>query len=124
MNRLVPFLLPCFFNLFLSSLVFAAELNESLVFKKIAVLDIDDRTGKAFGVKIGKIIRADLEQMVRFDIVPSEEVRVQYPLSTKALEKINKKLQVDAFIAASVNLSHGIVTISLEILDRKGEVFA
>src|SRR2546428_2390458 len=90
---LLSFPLSCFFILFLflTPFVFAGELNEAFLFKKLAVLDIDDRTGKAYGEKIGKTVRTELEQMLRFDIVPSEEVRVQYPLSTKALEKISKK---------------------------------
>lgn len=120
------FPLSCFLALFLflPSLVFAAELNEPLVFKKIVVLDLDDHTGKAYGEKIGKVVRTELEQMLRFDIASPEEVQVQYPLSTKLLGKIRKKLQVDAFIVGRVTLSHEIVTISLEILNGNGEVFA
>ncbi len=112
------------FSLFLSSFVFAAELNEALVFKKIAVLDVDDHTGKGYGEGMGKVVRNELEQMLRFDIVPPEEVRIQYPLSTKTLGKISKDLKLDAFIAGRVTLSDQIVTISLEVRDGKGEMFA
>jgi len=105
-------------------MVFATKLNDDLVFKKIAVLDLDDRTGKVYGEKIVKVVRTELEQMLRFDIVPLEEVRVQYPLSKKTLSKISKNLQLDAFIIGWVTLSDQTVTISLEILDKNGEMFA
>jgi hypothetical protein len=126
-NNLKPLILlflPCFFNLFLSSLVSASVIDETLVFKKIAVLDLEDRTAKAFGVKIGKIIRAELEQMLRFDITPPEKVLIRYPLSAQTLRKSGKELQLDGFIVGWVTHSNQLATISLEILDRNGEVFA
>lgn len=94
------------------------------MFKKLSVLDMDDRTGKAYGEKIGKTVRGELEQMLRFDIIPPEKVRVQYSLSPQSLGKISKKLQADGFIVGRVALSHEMVNISLEILDRRGEMFA
>ena len=95
-----------------------------MVFKKIAVLDLDDRTGKAYGERLGEVVRTELEQMLRFDIVPPDAVRIRYPLSTATLGRIGKDLQLDAFIAGRVALSDQIITISLEILDGKGELFA
>ena len=90
------------------------------MFKKLVVLDTDDRTGKAYGEKIGKTVRDELEQMLRFDIIPPEKVSVQHPLSPQSLDKISKKLQSDGFIVCRVALSHEMVNISLEILDRRG----
>ena len=73
-NRPFHFFFPlsCFFVLFLflPPFVFADEPNEAFLFKKLAVLDTDDRTGKAYGEKIGKTVRSELEQMLRFDIIP------------------------------------------------------
>lgn len=124
LQLLIPLFLPCFFNLFLSSLVFAVDLNDVLVFNKIAVLDLDDRTGKGYAAKIGKIIRTELEQMLRFDIVSPEKVHVQYPLSTQRLGKLSKELGVDGLIVGWITRSNQVVTVSLEIIDKKGEVFA
>ena len=127
-NRPFHFFFPlsCFFVLFLflPPFVFADEPNEAFLFKKLAVLDTDDRTGKAYGEKIGKTVRSELEQMLRFDIIPPEKVRVQHPLSPQSLGEISNKLQTDGFIAGRVALSHKMVNISLEILDKKGEMFA
>src|SRR3989304_10109917 len=49
------FPLSCFFVLFLflPSFVFADEPNETFLFKKLAVLDMDDLTEKACGKEIG-----------------------------------------------------------------------
>ncbi len=120
------FSLSCFFVLFifLPPFVFADEPNEAFLFKKLVVLDTDDRTGKAYGEKIGKTVRDELKQMLRFNIIPPEKVRVQHPLSPQSLDKISKKLQADGFIVCRVALSHEMVNISLEILDRRGEMFA
>lgn len=120
------FSLSCFFILFLflPPLVLADAPNETFLFKKLAVLDTDDRTGKAYGEKIEIIVRDELVQMLRFDIIPQKKVRVQHPLSPQSLGTISKILQADGFIVGRVTLSHKMVNISLEILDKKGEMFA
>lgn len=116
----------CFFILFffLPPFVFADEPKEEFLFKKLAVLDMDDSTGKTYGEKIEKIVRDELDQMLRFDIIPQKNVRVQHPLSPQSLGTISKILQADGFIVGRVVLSNKMVNISLEILDRRGEIFA
>ena len=113
-----------FFLLSLPPIVFADAKNDAFLFKKLAVLDTDDRTGKAYGEKIEIIVRDELEQMLRFDIIPQKNVRVQHPISPQSLDTIGKILQADGFIVGRVTLSHKMVNISLEILDKKGEMFA
>jgi len=114
----------CFFILFLPAFVYADEPNDAFLFKKLAVLDTDDRTGKNYAEKIEKIVRDELDQMLRFDIIPQKNVRVQHPLSPQSLGTISKMLQADGYIVGRVALSHEMVNISLEILDRRGEMFA
>src|SRR4030067_366235 len=127
-NRPIHFFFPlsCFFILFLflPQLVLADAPNETFLFKKLAVLDTDDRTGKAYGEKIEQIVRDELEQMLRFDIVPQKHVRVQHPLSPQTLGTISKILQTDGFIVGRVTLSKKMLNISLEILDKEGGMFA
>src|SRR3990172_3729533 len=112
------------FFFFLPPFVLADEPNETFLFKKLAVLDTDDRTGKTYGEMIGKTVKSELEQMLRFDIIPPEKARVQHPLSPQSLGEISNKLQTDGFIVGRVALSHEMVNISLEILDRRGEMVA
>lgn len=111
------FTISCFFVLFLllPSSVFADEPNETFLFKKLAVLDTDDRTGKDYGGKIGKTVIDELEQMLRFDIIQ---------LPSQSLSNISEKPQADGFIICRVALSHEMVNISLELLDRRGKLFA
>ncbi|MCC6545005.1 MAG: hypothetical protein IT392_11005 [Nitrospirae bacterium] len=120
------FSLSCLFVLFflIPPFVFADAPNDVFLFKKLALLNTDDRTGKDYGEKIEKIVRDELEQMLRFDIIPQDKVRVQHPLSQQSLGTINKILQADGFIVGRVDLSNEMINISLEILDKRGEMFA
>ena len=116
--------LSCLFILFVSSVAYSSDLGEDLVFKTIAVLDLNDLTGKNYGEKIDGVVRSELDQMLRFDIVPLEKGQVQYPLSTKNLAKTSKKLHLDAYFAGEISIRDHTVKISLEILDKTGKVFA
>lgn len=113
----VLFPLSCFFVLFLflPSFVFADEPNETFLFKKLAVPDTDDLTEKACGKEIGKTVRDELEQMLRFDVIQ---------LPTQSSGKTSEKPQADGFIVCRASHSHEMVNISLEILDRRREMFA
>src|SRR3990172_6901543 len=88
--------LSCLFVLFffLPPFVFADEPNETFLFKKLAVLDTDDRTGKTYGEMIGKTVRDEIGQMLRFDIL-LETLHVQHPLSPKSLRTISNILHAD-----------------------------
>jgi len=118
------FSMSSFFILLLPLFVYADEPNEVFLFNKLVVLDTDDSTGKNYGEKIGKTLIDELAQMLRFDLIPPEKVHVQHPLSQQSLGELSEKLQADGFIVGRVAISNKMVNISLEILDRRGEMFA
>ena len=121
---LLSVFLSCLLVHFVSPLAYSSNLGGTFVFKKIAVLDLIDLTEKGNGDKIGSIVRSELDQMLRFDIIPLEPGQVRYPLSTKNLAKISERLQLDAYIAGEISVSNRTVIVSLKILDHEGKVFA
>ncbi|MBI3354149.1 MAG: hypothetical protein HY034_04590 [Nitrospirae bacterium] len=121
------------FFTFLTKLpAYSLEAGEAILFKKIAVLDFEDKD-KKYSEMTGDLIRDILQKgyphkivskALTTDLLAKEGIKIKYPVTSKDAIRIGKALNADAIITGSINASD-MVTLSAQIHDTKeGKVFA
>src|SRR4030067_1082820 len=109
--------------LFLSQPLNASEIGDELIFKRIALFELEDKTAEGYGRVVSSSLRDNISDSVRFEIVMPEEQKI--PSSRKEAIKIGKKLKADAVIHGSSKMEDDILKISLEMINVKnGSTFA
>jgi len=98
---------------------------EKLVFKKIGLLNPEDRTNQRYTKNIGKQIRQSLAASFRFEIVPQPKLAKKLPLPMPELVELGKKFELDGIITGKVEIEADHLKIDLSLLDAKsGNPFA
>lgn len=131
-NKFVGFLLSVILTLFINSTAYSLEPSEQLLFKKIAVLDFEDK-GNKYGETAGDAVRDALQKGYPHKIITKaltteglqrEGIKIKYPLSSKDIIKIGKALNADAIITGSISMADR-VSITGQIFDAKeGQMLA
>ena len=125
-NKIAGFLLSVILTLFINSTAYSLELSEQFLFKKIAVLDFEDK-GNKYGETAGDAVRDAMQKGYPHKILPKEAVleglakagiKIKHPLSSADLVKIGKALKADAVVAGSVNIGD-TVSITPQIIHAK-----
>lgn len=99
--------------------------NEKIIFKKIGLLNPEDRTRQRYAKTIGKQIRRALAGTFRFEIVPQPKLAKELPLTTPDLIDLGKKFGLDGIITGMVEVKGGDLKIDLTLLEAKtGDSFA
>ncbi|MEK6679356.1 MAG: hypothetical protein AABY39_08070 [Nitrospirota bacterium] len=119
-------------TLFINSTTYSLEPSEQLLFKKIAVLDFEDK-GNKYGETAGDAMRDALQKGYPHKIMTKaltteglqrEGIKIKYPLSSKDIIKIGKALNADAIITGSISMADR-VSITGQIFDAKeGQMLA
>ncbi len=131
-NLGVFFLLPLVSILFINSTAYSLEPGEQLLFKKIAVLDFEDKENKN-GETLGDAVRSAAQKGYPHKILSKAAVseglaeagiKIKHPLLPADLIKIGKALNADAILTGSINMDDR-VSITARIFDTKeGQLFA
>jgi len=93
--------------------------NENIGFKKIGLLNPEDRTNQRYTKNIGKQIRHELAAAFRFEIVPQPKLAKELPLSTQGLIDLGKKFELDGIITGMVEVVGDHLKIDLTLLEAK-----
>lgn len=113
-----------FLGTFIATPLFSAEpvqpqSSEKTFFKKIGVLNPEDRTHGQYGKRIGKQIRRALASTFRFEIVPQPKLSKELPLSTSDLIDLGEKFQLDGIIDGIVEVKGDDLKMELTLLEAK-----
>jgi hypothetical protein len=113
-----------FLGTFIATPLFSAEpvqpqSSEKTFFKKIGVLNPEDRTHGQYGKRIGKQIRRALASTFRFEIVPQPKLSKELPLSTSDLIDLGEKFQLDGIINGIVEVKGDDLKMELTLLEAK-----
>ena len=99
--------------------------DENIGFKKIGLLNPEDRTTQRFTKDIGKRIRRVLAAAFRFEIVPQPKLARELPLTIPDLTALGKRFDLDGIITGMVKIEGDHLKIDLNLLDAKtGALFA
>ncbi|MBI5181735.1 MAG: hypothetical protein HZA06_02355 [Nitrospirae bacterium] len=111
---------------------YSLEVGETILFKKIAVLDFEDKDKKYSEMTSGlmrDILQKGyphkiLSKASTTELLAKEGIKIKYPVTSKDAIRIGKALNADAIITGSINISDK-VSISAQMHDTKeGKVFA
>jgi hypothetical protein len=99
--------------------------SEKILFKKIGVLNPEDRTHGQYGKSIGKQVRRALASTFRFEIVPQPKLSKELPLSESDLADLGQKYKLDGLVTGIVEIKDRSLKIKLILLEaRTGIPFA
>ncbi|MBI5179849.1 MAG: hypothetical protein HZA05_00405 [Nitrospirae bacterium] len=121
-----------FFTLLTKLPAYSLEAGETILFKKIAVLDFEDKDKKYDEMTSGlmrDILQKGyphkiLSKASTKELLAKEGIKIKYPVASKDAIRIGKALNADAIITGSINISDK-VSISAQMHDTKeGKVFA
>ena len=93
--------------------------GEKIYFKRIGLLNPEDRTSRQYTKNIGKQIRQSLAAPFRFEIVPQPKLAKELPLSTPELIDLGKKFELDGIITGMVEIEGDHLKIDLSLLEAK-----
>lgn len=116
----------------INSPAYSLEPGEQLLFKKIAVLEFEDKENK-YGEAAGDAMRDALQKgyphkiMIKaltLERLKKEGIKIKYPLTSSDLIKIGKALNADAIITGSISMADR-ASITAQIFDAKeGQMLA
>lgn len=124
------FLLSLIYNLLADSPAFSLEPGEQLLFRKIAIIDFDDKdkkNGEAAGDMMRDILQKGYPHKILSKVATSEglikaDIKVRYPISANDTVRIGKALNVDAIVTGSITVT-GRALITAQIHDtREGQM--
>lgn len=92
---------------------------EKIFFKRIGVLDPEDRTHQSYSKVIGKRLRRELAGTFRFEIVPQPKLSKKLPLSTPNLIELAKQFKLDGIISGRVEIVGDALKLELILLNGK-----
>lgn len=121
-----------FFTLLTKLPAYSLEVGEAILFKKIAVLDFEDKGGR-YGEMTGDLMRKLMEKGYPHKIISKasilellakDGIKIKYPVASKDVIRIGKALNADAIITGTINITDK-VSISAQMHDTKeGKAFA
>ena len=131
-NIVLVFLLSLIYNLLANSPALSLEPGDLLLFKKIAVINFENK-GNKYGESAGDAVRDAIQKGYPHKILSKEAVsedlakagiKIKHPISSADLVKIGKVLKADALVTGSVNIGD-TVSITAQIFDTKeGQMLA
>jgi hypothetical protein len=99
--------------------------GEKIFYKRIGLLNPEDRTNQRFTKNIGKQVRQSLAAPFRFEIVPQPKLAKELPLSTPDLIDLGKKFKLDGIITGMVEIERDHLKIDLNLVEvETGNSFA
>ena len=99
--------------------------SEMIIFKRIGLLNPEDRTRQRYAKNIGNQIRRAMAETFRFEIVPQAKLSKELPLPASDLIDLGKKFELDGIITGIVEVNGNDLKIDLVLLEAKtGESFA
>ena len=102
--------------------MFASEIGDEFVFKRIALFELEDKTAEGYGRVVSRSLRNNIADLMRFEIVMPEEQKSR--LQERGC-KNRQKLKADAVVHGSSKIDDDILKISLEMINvRNGSTFA
>lgn len=131
-NKFVGFLLSVILTLFINSTAYSLEPSEQFLFKKIAVLEFEDKENK-YGETAGDAMRDALQKgyphkimtkALTLEGLKKEGIKIKYLLTSSDVIKIGKALNADAIITGSISMADR-ASITAQIFDAKeGQMLA
>lgn len=116
----------------INSPAYSLEHGEQLLFKKIAVLEFEDKENK-YGETAGDAMRDALQKgyphkimtkALTLEGLKKEGIKIKYPLTSSDVIKIGKALNADAIITGSISMADR-ASITAQIFDAKeGQMLA
>lgn len=116
----------------INSPAYSLEPGEQLLFKKIAVLEFEDKENK-YGETAGDAMRDALQKgyphkimtkALALEGLKKEGIKIKYPLTSSDVIKIGKALNADAIITGSISMADR-ASITAQIFDAKeGQMLA
>ncbi|MFZ3064842.1 MAG: hypothetical protein WA277_06130 [Nitrospirota bacterium] len=120
------------FAMLINSPAYSLEPGEQLLFKKIAVLEFEDKENK-YGETAGDAMRDALQKgyphkimtkALTLEGLKKEGIKIKYPLTSSDVIKIGKALNADAIITGSISMADR-ASITAQIFDAKeGQMLA
>lgn len=93
--------------------------GEMIYFKRIGLLNPEDRTNQRYTKDIGKQVRREMAAAFRFEIVPQPKLAKELPLSTPELIDLGKKFELNGIITGLVKIEGDHLRIDLTLLEAK-----
>jgi len=113
----------CFVIFLISAKVVYAQSDQGIVvFKKIGLLDPEDRTRQGLAKNIGKQIGRELAGTFRFEIIPPPKLAKGLPLSLSELTDIGERNGLDGIVVGVVEIKDKALKIELTLLEAKTAV--
>lgn len=124
MGSLTTFLFSMFALVMVTLPAQAQTVGEVLTFKRVGLFEIEDQTQKGYGKKIGEILRKEIEETFRFELIRRPET-IQWPSKPEEILRLSQIAEVDLVLAGKVGWEDKSLKLTLVLLEgRTGNPFA